>query len=252
MTYTIPRLAQLGFAAVIGFALALSAGSSGVSAQDAKGTPLPPGVTACDVPALANDQTREGLNIRAEPRADSAILGRLPIVEIEQEKIAAEVHVIGVRNGWFLIDHAGYGTYDSHPLPPDFTGRGWVSGRLLTTELQTSALKAAPDKNAADVVDDNWFDAAAILDCKGDWLRIEVPLSTKDRTLKPKLPSDGPKNTVRGWGQRSCTNQRTTCDFGGMDPPPPSRPELPIDKVKTVCLALPDEQNATCNVEQFG
>lgn len=252
MTYTIPRSAQLGFAAIIGFALALSAGSSGVSAQDVKGTPLPPGVAACDVKALANDQTREGLNIRAEPSAGSAILGRLPIIEIEQEKIAAEVHVIGARNGWFLIDHAGYGTYDFHTLPPDFAGRGWVSGRLLTTELQVLTLKAAPDANAANVVEYSWFDAAAILDCKGDWLRIEVPLSTKDRTLKPKPPSDGRKNTVRGWGQRSCTNQRTTCDFSSLDPPPPSRPEVSIIKVNSECLALPDEQNATCNVERFG
>jgi hypothetical protein len=252
LTYTIPRSAWLGFAAVIAFTLALSAESPGVLAQDAERSPLPPGVTPCDFPALANDQTREGLNIRAEPRAGSAILGRLPIIEIEHEKIAAEVHVIGVRNGWFLIERAGYGTYDYHDLPPDFTGRGWVSGRLLTTELQTSALKAAPDENAANVVENSWFDAAAIADCKGDWLRIEVPLSTKDRTLKPKLPSDGPKNTVRGWGRRSCTNQRTTCDFGGLDPPPPSRPGISIDKVNTVCLALPDEQNATCNVEQFG
>ena len=247
-----PRPAWSGFTLASAFMLALSIESPAVSAQEANAEPLPPGVTPCDVPVLANDQTREGLNIRAEPSAGSAILGRLPIIEIEHEKIAAELHVIGARNGWFLIDHAGYGTYDFHTLPPDFAGRGWVSGRLLTSELQVSALKAAPDVNAADVVEGNWFDAAAILDCKGAWLRIEVPLSTKDRTLKPKLPSDGPKNTVRGWGQRSCTNQRTTCDFSSLDPPPPPRLGISLDDVKTVCVELPDEQNATCNVEQFG
>jgi hypothetical protein len=245
-----PRSAWSGFVAVA--TLALSVWSSGAAAQEASAKPLPPGVTACDFPALANDHTPEGLNIRAEPRTDSAILGRLPIIEIEHEKIAADVHVIGVRNGWFLIEGASYEKYDFQKFPPDYVGRGWVSGRLLTTELQVLALKATPDKNAADVVEYSWFDAAAILDCKGDWLRIEVPLSTKDRTLKPKLPSDGPKNTVRGWGQRSCTNQRTTCDFSALDPPPPSRPEVSIDQASTACLALPDEQNATCNVEQFG
>jgi hypothetical protein len=51
----------------------------------------------------------------------------------------------------------------------------------------------------------------AILDCKGDWLRIETPLSTKDDTLKPRLPPDGPRGTVHGWTKRPCTNQRTTC-----------------------------------------
>jgi hypothetical protein len=198
-------------------ALTLSAGSSGVSSQEVKARPLPPDVTACDFKALANDHTREGLNIRAEPRADAGVLGRLPIVENPyHEKIAADVHVIGARNGWFLIEGAGYGDYDlPKPLPPVYAGRGWVWGRLLTSTLQTSSLKAAPDKNAATVVEfDGWFAATAMLDCKGDWVRIETPLSTKDYTLKPIMPSDGPRNTVRGWGQRSCTHQRTTCDFG--------------------------------------
>jgi hypothetical protein len=199
------------------FVLALSAESSGVSGQDAKAKPLPPGVAACDFGALANDHTREGLNIRAEPRTDSAILGRLPVIENPyHEKIAADLHVIGVRDGWFLIENAHYGDYDlPNNRPPVYAGRGWVSGKLLTSTLQTSTLKAAPDVNAATVVEfDGWFAATAMLDCKGDWVRIETPLSTKDYTLKPRLPSDGPKGVVRGWGQRSCTHQRTTCDFG--------------------------------------
>jgi len=238
------------------FALTLSAESSGASAQEAKAAPLPPGVTACDFPALANDHTREGLNIRAEPRTDSAILGRLPIIEnANHEKIAADVRVIGVKSGWFLIEGAFYGDYDlPGKLPPVYAGRGWVSGRLLTTELQTDSLKAAPDKDAPNVVEASWFDPTAILDCKGDWLRIEVPLSTKDRTLKPKLPSDGPANTVRGWawGRLSCTQQRTTCDFGGILPPAPDVPVVWRDDAKTKCLALPDERNTACTVEQFG
>ena len=209
-----PRSAWLGFAAMAAFALAPSAASSGVPAREAKARPLPPGVTACDFGALANDHTREGLNIRAEPRADSTILGRLPVIEnAHHEKIAADVHVIGVRNGWFLIEDAVYGDYDlPKKLPPVYAGRGWVSGKLLTTQLRMMTLKAAPDENAADVVEMvDYYGVTAILDCKGDWLRIETPISTKDYTLKPKLLSDGPRGTVRGWTRRPCTNQRTTC-----------------------------------------
>jgi hypothetical protein len=214
LTHTIPRSAWSGFAAVTALALALSAESLGVSGQEAKARPLPPGVAACDFGALANDHTREGLNIRAEPRADSAILGRLPVIEnAYHEKIAADVHVIGVRNGWFVIEDAGYGDYDlPKKLPPVYTGRGWVSGKLLTTQLRMMTLKAAPDENAADVVEMvDYYGVTAILDCKGDWLRIETPLSTKDYTLKPKLLSNGPSGAVRGWARRPCTNQRTTC-----------------------------------------
>jgi hypothetical protein len=217
LTLTIPRSAWSGYAAITALALALSAASSGVWAQEAKTMPLPPGVTACDFDALANDHTREGLNIRAEPRAGSAILGRLPVIDnIHHEKIAADVHVIGVRNGWFLIENLGYGDYDlPGKLPPVYGGRGWVSGKLLTTGLQSQTLKAAPDDNSADVVDPSdseWV--AAILDCKGKWFRIEEPRSTKNDGLRPKPPSDGLRGAVRGWARRSCTSQRSTCDWG--------------------------------------
>jgi hypothetical protein len=210
-TNTIPRSAWLGFAATTALVLTLLVDSSAVSAQEAR--PLPPGVTACSFGALANDHSREGLNIRAEPRADSAILGRLPVLENPyREKVAAELHVIGVRDGWFLIEGAGYPDNDFPKRPAVYGGRGWVSGKLLTSQFRMMTLKAAPDENAADVVelvDD--YGITAILDCKGDWVRIETPLSTKDYTLKPKLPSDGPTGAVRGWTQRPCTNQRTTC-----------------------------------------
>jgi hypothetical protein len=208
------RSAWSGFVALTALALVLSAASLDVSGQEAKAKPLPPGVAACDFGALANDHTREGLNIRAEPRADSAILGRLPVIEnAYHEKIAADVHVVGVKDGWFLIENAAYGDYDlPKNLPPVYAGRGWVSGRLLTTQVRMHMLKAAPDENAADVVEmSDDYGITAILDCKGDWLRIEAPLSTKDYTLEPKLSSDGPAGTVRGWTRRPCTNQRTTC-----------------------------------------
>jgi hypothetical protein len=214
MTHTIPRSAWSDFAAMTALALTLSAASSGVSAQETKARPLPPGVAACDFGALANDHTREGLNIRAEPRADSAILGRLPVLEnLDHETVAADFHVIGVTKGWFLIENASYGDYDLHKkLPPVYAGRGWVSGKLLTTQVRVHNLKAAPDENAADVaevIDD--YGVTAILDCKGDWLRVEAPLSATDHSRKPKLPSDDPRDVVSGWTHGVCVNQRTTC-----------------------------------------
>ena len=185
----------------------------------ADSAPLPPAVTACDFPALANDKTPEGLNVRAAPNTGAAILGRVRMFEdVDHETIAADVHVIGVSHGWFLIEGAQYSGYDyPQPAPTPYSGRGWVSGRLLTTDVQQGLLMAAPDQHAAIVIDaEDEILATAILDCKGSWFRIEAPLSTKDEHLTPKLPSDGPPGTVRGWSNRSCTNQRTTCDYGGM------------------------------------
>ena len=83
---------------------------------------------------------------------------------------------------------------------------------MLSAQFRMRTHETAPDENAADVaemVDDSGI--TAILDCKGDGLRIETPLSTKDYALEPKLPSGGPRGAVRGLTQRPCTNQRTTC-----------------------------------------
>jgi hypothetical protein len=254
LTHATARSARRDFAAIIALALTLLAGSSGVWAQGTKGGPLPPGVAGCDFPALANDKTRQGLNIRAEPDIGSAILGRLPIVHtVDHEEVAAELHVIGVRNGWFLVEGAGYPADDEprNKYPSVYRGRGWVSGRLLTTSMQTSSLKAAPDENAADVVIGGDFEATAILDCKGDWLRIETTLPSTD-ALKLKPPADAPKNTARGWGRHSCTNQRTTCDFGGDKVLLPLAAQISIGDAATRCLALPDERSSACKVEQFG
>jgi hypothetical protein len=213
VTHRISLSAWPDFAAVIAFALTLSLGSPGVSAQEPKAGPLPPGVAACDFGALANDRTPEGLNIRAEPGANSAILGRLPVLEnLTREKVAADFRVVGVSRGWFLIEGARYGDYDLHKkIAPVYAGRGWVSGKLLTTQLRFQKLKAAPDENAADVgevFDD--YGVTAILDCKGDWLRVEAPLATKDDAAKPNPPS-GPGTVLRGWTHGVCVNQRTTC-----------------------------------------
>ena len=209
MAHITSHSAWPAFVAMTLFTLRLSATSPAAAAEEAKPLPLPPGVTACNFDALANDRTREGLNIRAEPRADSAILGRLPVLENRyREKVAAELDVIGVKNGWFLIEGAVYPDNDFPNRPSAYGRRGWVPGRLLTTGLQGSALKAAPDDAAADVPDPSpseWV--AAILDCKGVWFRIEEPIS---KDLKP--PSGGP---VRGWSRHSCTSQRATCDWGG-------------------------------------
>jgi len=213
VTHAVRRSTWSGLVAMAVLALALSAASHGASAQETKARPLPPGVAACDFGALANDYTREGLNIRAEPNPTSAILGRLPVIEnIHREKIAADFHVIGVRNGWFLIEGASYADDDLPPkIPSVYSGRGWVSGKLLTTQLHYFALKAAPEENAATVGSAGAEHPTAILDCKGDWLRVEAPLLTADDTPKPKPPSGNPPGIVRGWTHWVCVNQRTTC-----------------------------------------
>jgi hypothetical protein len=190
--------------------------------------PLPPNVTACAFDAMTNDPDPAGLNMREAPRAKAPVLGRLPPVESNDAamgKILPEFHVIGTRDGWFLIEGAHYDPgYDLPKNKPKlYAGRGWVAGNFIGSGLRTPTLKQAPNADAADVValsgeaDGGAFDASsisvhAILGCSGAWFRVEVPLKADGHPLQPKLTTDAPKDFVRGWTTGFCTLQLTTCN----------------------------------------
>ena len=219
--YRAPLLALAGLAAFAGLMQAPALG------QDQASKPLPPDVVACAFDALTNDPDPAGLNIRGAPSAAAPILGRLPAVDSTEEamgRILPQFHVIGTWDGWFLIEGAHYDPGYNIPkkAPKLYAGRGWVSGKLIATGLRTLTLKAAPAADAADVValsgetDGGAFGPSeistrAILGCSGPWFRVEVPLNANGHQLAPKLPTDAPKDAVRGWTTGYCTAQLTTC-----------------------------------------
>jgi hypothetical protein len=141
--------------------------------------------------------------------------------------------VIGFQKDWFLIETGPYNANDLPPhLPKPYSGRGWVAGNLLTTELLRNMLKQAPSETAADVVDlevDGVQDPQTvkmrrILACSGDWVQVEVALV---KGMKPLIKTDAPAGAVRGWANGTCTAQLTTCDFDQSRPWSPPAPLPP-------------------------
>lgn len=200
-------------------------------------SPLPAGVTECDFGALSNDPDPAGLNVREAPDINSRVVGRLaPPSDIGDgvTKVSSEVTVIGFKKGWFLIETGPYNAADQPRRGPKlYTGRGWVAGSMLTTELLRNMLKQGPSEKSADVVDLE-VDGGAnpqnvrirrILACSGDWIHIEVAL---EKGMKPLLETEAPTGSVRGWSNGTCTSQLTTCDFDQgrpWSPPAPLPPE---------------------------
>jgi hypothetical protein len=198
-------------------------------------SPLPAGVTECNFGALSNDPDPAGLNVREAPDRNARILGRLsPPTNIGGNTIVlTDVRVIGFQKDWFLIETGPYNANDLPPhLPKPYSGRGWVAGNLLTTELLRNMLKQAPSERAADVVDlevDGVSDPQTvkmrrILACSGDWVQVEVALV---KGMKPLLKTDAPAGAVRGWANGTCTAQLTTCDFDQSRPWSPPAPLPP-------------------------
>src|SRR5262249_16074366 len=143
---------------------------------------------------------------------------------VGREKVATEVHIIGYRKGWFLVEVGPYDDAEAQPRKSKpFIGRGWVSGNMVTTELLRNMLKQSANPASADVIhlEVNYISSPEnvgvkrILACSGDWLHVELALKPG---MKPLLASDAPAGMVRGWSNGTCTNQLTTCDFSQDTP----------------------------------
>lgn len=64
---------------------------------------------ACALSGWSGDPDPDGLNIRAAPRANAEIIGRVPP---ESNGYAAEFEIAGSSNGWFLINSVKFRDYD--------------------------------------------------------------------------------------------------------------------------------------------
>ena len=217
---------------VVGLGLAAFAVDR-ADAQTPSSEPLPADVTTCQLDAFTNHYPSgaEDRVIRDAPREDARVLGHLPMVEVtnadftESRQEIAQFRVIGFTDGWFLIEGAHY----PEAAKRLYSGKGWVEGRAITTHLYRDTLKQAPSYSADDVVHLNAVSPDdgipgspytsplrfGITRCSGPWFEVEVGVGFKSPSGRP-VPGDGP---VRGWSDRSCTQQSEPCSAKQFDYP---------------------------------
>ena len=204
----------------LGFVLALDLNlvlAWRAEAQAAPPAQLPPGATACAFDALANVSGDPGLVVRAAPSAAAPVVANLPVI--------ARFHVIGFKDGWFMIEGARSREDNGPPL---YAGQGWAPAEGVTTNLFRDTLKKAPDSASPDVVylrgadtDGIAFEPygivvdVRILACKGPWLQVEFGLPGARTVFGKPISPDG---LVRGWTDRSCA-EKEPCRGGEFDYP---------------------------------
>jgi hypothetical protein len=174
---------------------------------------LPPGVEACTLGGWSSDRDPKGLNVRAEPTTDAAVLGIVPPPHKFPDDIyKSEFSVIGYRDGWFLIDKIEPPGKDyvetpyPRSAPQPYRGRGWVKatmvgaayaysglppGRLYNAPRADAAFRRATAKDGGDGGGDS---PKALLACSGNWGLVETQAGE------------------RGWAPALCSNQVTNCN----------------------------------------
>ena len=183
-------------------ALACLAARAGAATVDTTG------LTACSLSGWSNDPDPAGLNIRAAPRADAEIIGKvLPARAQAGDSYAAEFEIVGSRNGWLLIRAVRFADYGSgkgdHAV---FAGPGWVSADKVRFAINRAELRDAPDEKAKVV--------AKLRSAHGsagpDSAFIDHVYGCSGAFAEAVVHMDG-KPAMRGWVTGICSNQVTTC-----------------------------------------
>ena len=165
----------------------------------------------CDFRAWSKDPDPAGLNVRAAPKRDAAVIGRLPPPRVvDGDRLAVEFRVVGGNGPWLLIENAEFGDYGSGAKRV-FTGRGWVAAGLVEVSPQDEKVRLGPT-NGAGIVDEprpagdgtyDFLSVGRVLGCRDRWAEIEGEF---------RVEKGRPGRPVRGWVTDLCGNQVTTCN----------------------------------------
>ena len=191
--------------------------------------------TACAFGAFVNETDRAGLNVRQSPSAASKILGKLPANYKGTDSpmvVRVEVNVLASQDGWFLIDGATDNTMlTEKPARPMYAGKGWVSGKKLAIKTQATVARLAPEAAAktaflvGNVLDgDSLSKPPQLVACNGKWAQVEYALSgvakedLPEIKINPAAKNGTPNARIRGWVNRICATQESSCDGLGSEP----------------------------------
>jgi hypothetical protein len=187
-----------GFAAAL---LAIGAGDAVAASGD---------IAACNISAWSTDPDPAGLNVRAGPGADTAVIARLPApLKVEGYTFGAEVSITGSKDGWFRIEKAVLEDYvGDQKTKVLFEGEGWVTGRFLSLTVNAIDLRRDPSSSAPVVTrligedaegvgaGPDSFAIERLEACEGNWVKIEGTFLG---------------SAFNGWTTGTCSNQVTTC-----------------------------------------
>lgn len=166
------------------------------------------GVTACSLSGWSSDPDPAGLNIRAAPRADAEIIGRVPAPRAQGgDSYAAEFEIIGSRNGWFLVRGVKFADYGSGKGDRALVaGPGWVFADKVRFMINRAEVRGAPAGDAPVLARLRNADGSA----GPDSAFIDHVFGCSGAFAEAAVHVEG-QRALRGWVTGICSNQVTTC-----------------------------------------
>jgi len=213
------------------------------------------GATQCQMAGYLKDRYPRGIDVRSAPQANAPVIGRLPprarLETGSDETVSAEFKIIGAKNGWLLIRGAQAGENTKQA----FKGPGWIPGRLVGFTLGGNALRAVPDIDAkaiaklsgelqdGSVYGPDSYAVLAVHGCESHFAEVTIVLARSlMRGSKP----------MRGWVDKVCSTQLTTCDPSFV-PTPFDVPYSETD-ARAACIDGVGDllDGETCKITDFG
>jgi hypothetical protein len=201
------------------------------------------------------DNDRRGANVRSAPRVDAPVIGYLPPrARLEPGSdmiVGAEFDIIGAKDGWLLIRNALTGA-DARQV---FKGPGWISGKLVGFTLGADTLRVAPENDAKAIAKlsgelkdgsgygPDGYMVLAVHGCESHFADVTIKLA---RSI---MPGGKP---MRGWVEKACSTQLTTCDPSAT-PTPFDIPYSETD-ARAACIDGLGKllEGEACKVTEFG
>ncbi len=171
-----------------------------------------------------------GRTVRAGPNVTARRLGTIaPPLKTGLGTVPASFTIIGSRNGWLLIENAGFDEeLADQTVPKTYAGRGWISGKGVSVNAQASIVFLRPDHKSQKIIRvlDSKGDRGAFAElemtgisaCQGYWVlgnwrkggfasQSGVAIRHSATAIISKSPL-----VVRGWVTGICDIQETSCD----------------------------------------
>lgn len=187
--------------------------------------------TRCDLEGWTTDTDPKGLNVRAAPSAQAAIVGTLPGYEASADSLrTSRFSITGSANGWLRIEggreYRVQDVPDEWPDRPAYAGSGWISGRHAGFAVQSAHGHAKPDASSTTLLDlkGDWLTDVGAVDrivaCSGKWALVDFHLEHRrdgDR-LVDLTPREKTASSARAWFRAVCPLIETTCGESDSGP----------------------------------